>query len=99
MWLIEEVPGAALCGMEDGWTLGVVSPDLHISHRGKRVSAKEMGDRPCWVWGEGYSMREARKLVRQNPRLQDFFRTRRELLEAIEMARADRVEPQLKDLL
>lgn len=99
MWLIEDMPGAALCGMKEGWTLGVVSADLKISHRGKQVSVKEMGDRPRWVWGKDYSVREASRIARRNPHLQGFFRTRRELLEAIEMARAGRVEPQLKDLL
>lgn len=101
MWLLEDIPGAALARPGQGWELLMVAPDGKLTRPGgtRGVDWTRMGNRPFEVWGEGYSDHLARRLANRNPRLREVFETRTCLLEAIRLASAEQPQPTLPDCL
>lgn len=75
-WIVCELPGACLMHTGKGWQIYVVAPGAPI--------LSVMG--PVDAWGDSWDPDPLLQMVEQIPALRNGYKTRRELLEALQLA-------------
>lgn len=102
MWLVEDLPGAALaCVTDKEWELLIIAPNGHMERVSRPGSAYwgRMGPRPYEVWGEDYSDHRLRELLQNNPPLTRLYTSRAELAEAIDAAGTEKIRSVLSQVI
>lgn len=79
-WLLRDLPGGTLLHDARGWSLAALPPSSLLALIGQPETER--------VWGKSYDVAPTLQLLRDHPALRRCYRTRGELLEALNHVRA-----------